>query len=137
MKYLNAVMVLFISSLSLITLGCSNVRNYYNDAYAEDNQLTLGVVQREIYRGMSQDEIAMTIGSPNIVTKDKENRETWIYDKIATQVRTSGTSGIILFCSTGADYLNRKDVSQRTLTVVIKFDENRLVDSTSYHSSKF
>lgn len=86
---------------------------------------------------MAQDKVAIALGSPNIVTSDADKKETWIYDKVATEVRQSGTSGFILFCQTGADYVSRVDKSQKTLTVVIKFNKDKLVESVSYHASKF
>ena len=132
-----------LSSLAFLALGLTlclpscNAKKFYNQTYCGDNQLTLGTVQKEINQGMSQDQVAAVLGAPNIVTQDKDGKEAWIYDKIATQVRSSGSSGIFLFCQTGADYVNRKDISQQTLTVVIKFDQNKLIDKISYHSSKF
>lgn len=122
--------------LAAILSSCSAGR-FYNDTYYDAPRMDLGNVQKEIYEGMGQDEVACVIGSPNIVTSDKDNRETWIYDKIATEVRKSGSSGLTLFCQTGADYVSRADVSQRTLTVVIKFDQAKRVESVSYHSSRF
>ncbi len=124
--------------VALAATSC-NARNFYNETYSEDinNTLTLGNVQKEINQGMSQDQVAIALGSPNIVTSDKDKKETWIYDKIATEVRQSKSSGLILFCQTGADYVGRKDVSQKTLTVVIKFADDKTVESVSYHSSKF
>lgn len=114
-----------------------NAGRFYDETYSETKKLELGTVQMEICEGMGQDEVATALGSPNIVTKDKEQKETWIYDKIATEVRRSGVSGIILFLQTGADYVTRSDVSQKTLTVVIKFDSLNRVETISYHSSKF
>lgn len=120
-----------------LALSSCNAKHFYNDTYSNPSELTLGAVQKEICEGMSQDQVAISLGSPNIVSKDKDNKDTWIYDKIATEVRNSGSSGIFLFCQTGADYVNRKDVSQKTLTVVIKFGHDKCVETISYHSSKF
>lgn len=122
--------------LAITTTSCTAGR-FYNETYCETKNLELGTVQKEISEGMSQDQVAIALGSPNIVTTDKDKRETWIYDKIATEVRQSGTSGFILFCQTGADYVSRKDVSQKTLTLIIKFNADKLVETVSYHSSKF
>ena len=123
--------------LSLLATSC-NAGRFYNETYNDEAQrLELGTVQKGIYEGMAQDEVACVLGSPNIVTSDKDKKETWIYDKIATEVRKSGSSGLILFCQTGADYVSRADVSQKTLTVIIKFDTDKKVESISYHSSKF
>lgn len=122
----------------LFCLSACNAGRYYDETYAEEPaNLQLGTVQRGIFEGMSQSEVACALGAPNIVTRDKEGRETWIYDKIATEVKKSGSSGLILFCQTGADYVTRSQVSQRTLTVVIKFTTMNTVDNVTYHSSKF
>ena len=128
-------LLLALGCISVFLTSCSAGR-FYNSAYSDVQKLELGSVQKGISEGMTQDEVALTLGSPNIVTADRYKKETWIYDKIATEVRQSGSSGFILFCQTGADYIYRKDVSQKTLTVVIKFNEN-IVESISYHSSKF
>lgn len=125
------------SMLCAVLLTSCNAGRYYDETYQETQKLTLGNVQKEVQKGMDQADVATSIGSPNIVTSDKEGRETWIYDKIATEVRQSGSSGLILFCQTGADYVARKDTSQKTLTVIIKFDQNKCVDSIDYHASKF
>ena len=126
----------YIPFIVLALAGC-NAKTFYDDTYSDSKKMTLGVVQKEIRPGMSQDELAIALGSPNIVTNDKDNKETWIYDKIATQVRSSGCGGFLLFCQTGADYVNRNEVSQRTLTVVIKFDQNKKVETVTHHSSQF
>lgn len=128
---------IYLLILSCIGLSSCNAQRFYNETYCEENKFTLGTAQKEIRKGMSQDNVAIALGSPNIVTQDKDGREAWIYDKISAQIKRSGTSGLLLFCQTGADYVHRADISQQTLTIVIKFDENKLVDTTSYHSSKF
>jgi outer membrane protein assembly factor BamE (lipoprotein component of BamABCDE complex) len=125
-----------ITFISLSTVSCSPGR-FYNETYSETKRLELGTVQKEICEGLAQDEVALILGTPNIVTADKDKKETWIYDKITTEVRQSGSSGLILFFQTGADYVTRRDSSQKTLTVVIKFNSDKLVESVSYHSSKF
>lgn len=109
-------------------------------------EMTLGVVQREVCQGMNQGDVAQVIGSPNIVSKDKEGHETWIYDKIASEVRQS-SSGLGLVFLGGANCFGAgggfggssasRVSTQKTLTVVIKFDENQCVESVNYHSSKF
>src|SRR3972149_7131815 len=55
----------------------------------KEREMTVGVVQKEIRKGMSQADVAEALGSPNIVTKDSLGDETWIYDKIATEASYS------------------------------------------------
>ena len=99
--------------------------------------MTVGTVQREISKGMDQASVAEILGSPNIVSKDKEGQETWIYDKVASEVSYStGSSGIVGLLIGGGSS-GAAASSQKTLTVVIKYDDQQLVDSFSYHTSSF
>ncbi|MFG0252083.1 MAG: hypothetical protein ACF8NJ_04330 [Phycisphaerales bacterium JB038] len=95
----------------------------------DGDRLTVGTVQREIKKGMPSSAVAEALGSPNVVSTDENGREVWIYDKIATDVVASGSSW---FVSAGA-----ASRSQRTLTVVVKFDESGMVRDFAYHSSRF
>ena len=53
---------------------------------------TLGLVQRALRPGLSQADVAERLGSPNIVTRDSEGREAWVYDKVSTEREASGES---------------------------------------------
>jgi len=69
----------------ILLIACANVgdqRKALNDS--SEQKLTLGVAQKEIKVGMSQSDVAKALGSPNMVTKDKDGIETWIYDKVST-----------------------------------------------------
>ena len=59
----------------------------------KEREMTVGIVQKEIRQGMSQGEVASALGSPNIVTKDQNGSQTWIYDKIASEVSYSNDHG--------------------------------------------
>ncbi len=96
---------------------------------SEADRLTVGTVQREIKVGMRSPDVAEALGSPNIVSTDAQGREVWIYDKTATDVVVSGSSW---FVTAGAS-----SKSQRTLTVIVKFDEDGAVRDIAYHSSQF
>ena len=95
---------------------------------------------------MSAAGVASVLGSPNIVTGDNQGQETWIYDKISSDVtysRSSGTIVGLIFGSSGGgagigtSSAGSKSTSQRTLTVIIKFDGDNKVSGFSYHSSRF
>ena len=116
----------------------------------DGDRLTLGTVQREIRVGMSNAEVIEVIGSPNVVTNDEAGREVWVYDKFATDVVASesgwsifgigggfGHSGGGLGGASAGGRSGAASTSQRTLTIVIKFDEQTKVRDFAYHASRF
>jgi outer membrane protein assembly factor BamE (lipoprotein component of BamABCDE complex) len=105
---------------------------------AEEKATTVGVVQKQIRVGMSGAEVAEVLGSPNVVTTDEKRREVWVYDKISTDSATSKTEGGVFLLILGGSSTNEsRSTTQKTLTVIIKFDEKGLVRDFAYHSSKF
>lgn len=93
------------------------------------DRVTVGTVQREIRKGMSGSEVIEALGSPNVISTDEQGREVWIYDKFATDVASSSSNW---FITTGAS-----SKSQRTLTIIIKFDNQKQVRDFAYHSTRF
>jgi outer membrane protein assembly factor BamE (lipoprotein component of BamABCDE complex) len=131
----------------LVLAGCSAQQHATDVRAAEEvNRVTVGTVQREVRIGMSAADVAETLGSPNIVTSDDQRLETWIYDKISSDVtysRSSGTIVGLIFggsgggAGVGSSSSGSTSKTQRTLTVIIRFDENSFVRDFSYHSSQF
>jgi outer membrane protein assembly factor BamE (lipoprotein component of BamABCDE complex) len=123
-----------ISAISLMP-SCASRADLHS---TQDRDMTLGLVQKDLHVGMAQADVAVALGSPNIVTKDSEGDESWVYDKIATEVSQSSSAGFYtLFLFGGAKEKNYAASTQKTLTVVVKFDRDSNVKSVSYHSSKF
>lgn len=115
--------------------GCSAQRQAQNtQAGLQGDRLTVGTVQREIRKGMSGAQVIEALGSPNIVSTDEQGREVWVYDKIATDRVYSAASGSALIFDWGT---GASSTSQRTLTVIIKFDNDKKVRDFAYHSSRF
>lgn len=145
MKILNAGLVAQLVIIAALA-GCS-ASQHVDEVRAEDSdRVTVGTVQKEIKIGMSGAEVAAILGSPNIVTTDEERRETWVYDKISTEVaysRSGGTIVGLVFGSqggglgAGSKSAGATSTSQRTLTVIIKFDDQNLVRDFSYRTSRF
>jgi outer membrane protein assembly factor BamE (lipoprotein component of BamABCDE complex) len=139
-------MVLAATAATLLA-GCGSY-NSSNNSYAQE--LTVGIVQKEIRQGMAQPDVAVALGSPNIVSKDAFGNEVWIYDRIASDIQYSkgkfgasagagvgGSSWLVIPTIGGSKESSRKTQSQKTLTVVIKFTDDQTVKTVSYHSSKF
>ncbi len=122
--------------ISLVLSGCASA-SYQRQQVQDDkgDRVTVGVVQRSISVGMSSAKVAEILGSPNIVSTDEERREVWIYDKIATDTVYSHSDAGIKFLTVGVS--GAVSTSQRTLTIIIKFDNDGKVRDFAYHSSKF
>ncbi len=139
-----------------VVAGCRTAGKHSSQLHsAQDQRLTVGVVQKEIRKGMSGADVAAALGSPNIVSRDSGGMETWIYDKIATEASYSNDAGGIGGVAGGGGMTGGQTLilgglatgygksagasatTQRTLTVIIKFDEASRVSDFSYHSSRF
>lgn len=153
MKYL----IRLSSVLTFLALlgGCMSASQHASEVQQgnQGDRLTVGTVQREIRTGMSGAEVAEVLGSPNIVSTDEQGREVWIYDKISTdRVYSSSSGGVSALIlggksnggliggagSTGySSGSGAVSTSQRTLTIIIKFDKEQRVRDFAYHSSSF
>lgn len=126
---------------ALCLSGCATAYN----PQADEN-LTVGKVQKEIRIGMAGGTVAQVLGSPNIVSTDEDRNEVWIYDKISTQYVHTDMQAGILAIGGGSDVVGLPSASgrqssgatsQRTLTIIIKFDGDGLVRDFAYHTSRF
>jgi outer membrane protein assembly factor BamE (lipoprotein component of BamABCDE complex) len=145
--YSNAKFHLLLLTICSSTLfGCVTASQHQQSLpQTAESRMTVGLVQKEIKKGMTQADVAQVLGSPNLVTRDKSGMETWIYDKIRTEVsysKSSGGVGGLVFGAIGGGMLSASGSSgasastQRTLTVILKFDENVLEEFT-YNASSF
>jgi outer membrane protein assembly factor BamE (lipoprotein component of BamABCDE complex) len=121
----------------ILIVGCS-AKQHQADVDQGGDKMTVGTVQKEIRIGMSGADVAAVLGSPNVVTTDEARREVWMYDKMSrtTAYSKSDAGATILVLGFGSS-TGAESTSQRTLTVIIKFDENKKVRDFAYHSSSF
>lgn len=122
------------------------VRAADGPAKARETDLTLGAIQRSMKAGMSTAEVLDSAGSPNLVTRGRNGRESWVYDRFSTetseegfQVGGGGIGGGGSFL--GALGVNggkkKQSTSQRTLMLIVTFGPDGLVESFTYRSSRF
>ena len=132
--------ILAIFFVAIFLSGCSSAYYHAKQVHKADtlDRVTVGKVQSQIRIGMASAQVVEVLGSPNIVTTDENRLENWVYDKIATDVSYSNESGgawLIL------GYVNPNSgatsTSQRTLTIIVKFDVDKKVRDFAYHSSSF
>jgi len=149
------ISVVWLLAFIFIITGCMSAGEHRAAVRNDDaDRLTVGKVQKEIKVGMSSAAVVETLGSPNMVTTDEKRREVWVYDKIATETAYSTTSGgisaLILGGFVGGTGVGGGGIgssfskgagaaakSQRTLTIVIKFDEENKVRDFAYRQSSF
>lgn len=140
-----------------VVAGCQTAAQHADavrEARTQDEKLTVGTVQREIKIGMSSADVVGVLGSPNMVTTDSQRRESWVYDKISTErIYSSSSGGVntlilgggvvgggIAGGGLGGNYSSSagaSSTSQKTLTIIIKYDENSLVRDFAYRYSSF
>ena len=129
---------LFLCAVTVTTLtGCMSDGEHARQLPpSSGREMTVGIVQRDIRKGMTQAAVAEALGSPNIVSKDQDGKESWIYDRIASEAAYSASSGGILSVFIGERNAAAASSTQKTLTVIIKFTGG-VVSDYSYHSSRF
>lgn len=115
------------------------------------NMLTNGMVQMTVRVGTTtQAEVLETFGAPNITTIDGAGQEMWVYDRQAT-VSSDSSSGFSIGMLIGAGgggvggggglgFGKRKaksETSSRTMTLILKFDNRKVVTDFRSRSSSF
>lgn len=139
------------AAICMLATGCTTAAQHQQavNSYDEE-QLTVAAVQRTIREGMSGADVLAALGSPNIMSTDENRNEVWVYDRVGTEYAHS-ESGAGLISLMGAasssvvggaipTYSQKSGASrrsQRTLTIIVRFDENKLVRDYSYHASRF
>ncbi len=143
MKTAKQTVIVILCLSALLLPACASKST--TPAPAEEN-LTVGTAQRKISLGMSGAAVIEALGSPNMVSTDSERREVWVYDKIFTEAISSNVSAGIWLLTLGSSTAggggvngsrNKYQSTQRTLTVIIKFDDQSLVRDFAYHTSRF
>lgn len=132
-KIINLSMLIALFAVAPMMTGCTRDTND-----VAEQKLTVAAAQREIKIGMSGADVVAVLGSPNMVTTDAQRRETWVYDHVSTTVQSSNSgAGIWLLAFGAGTDKHSYSSNQRTLTIIVKFDENNLVRDFAYRTSAF
>ena len=137
------IILLFI----IIISGCatSEIRSptstFQGNAETQEtsNRLTHGQVQLTLKKGTTtQNEVLETFGAPNIVTTDSTGLEVWTYQKHAVIEKSDSSNvyGTIILFGGGSKAAGFEQ-SSRTMTLIIKFDENKKVADFKSMSTSF
>ncbi|QKE27650.1 hypothetical protein AACT_0440 [Arcobacter acticola] len=154
-----------------IFAGCENIQG----PEVPESKLTPGKVQQHVSKGMFSTDVVKALGSPNIITKDKMGKTTWVYDRVSTyHSKTNGglnfvrmnandfviTGGIVAGTAAALSNSNPTNflisaaaiglatlinvqgdyeykTEQKTMTIILDFDENDKLSNFSYMYSSF
>lgn len=138
---------LFLTLLTVLLAGCMTAPEHRAAVEGDAaDRLTVGKVQREIRVGMSGAEVVKVLGTPNIVSTDEERREVWVYDRVSTTSVYSESRAGVLALILGGDggalggaggSAGARSTTQRTLTIIIKFNKDASVRDFAYHATQF
>ena len=102
----------------------------------ETQKLAVGAAQM-IKAGMSGADVITALGSPNILTANKEGLETWVYDKISNEYEFVTAQDGGWFFSPRAQQSGVEVRSQRTMIVVVNFDADKKVKNVQYRQTSY
>ena len=124
---MRAITIAFIVTFSIFS-GCSPTGGEV-DTQSAPSGLTHGNVQLNLHKGQtSQNEVLEAFGPPNIMTYDSSGHEVWTYQRHATisKSKVSGSYGTVILLG-GSSQTTGFEQSSRTMTLIIKFDEEKRV----------
>ena len=104
-----------------------------------NSELTHGNVQMNLEVGRtSQTEVLETFGAPNITSIDGTGQEVWTYQRHATVAQSSSSKGYwTIVLAGGSSTASGFEQTQRTITLIIKFDSDGVVSDFKSRSSNF
>ena len=120
----------------LVLAGCASNPE---PVTTRNSELTHGNVQMKIEKGVtSQTEILEAFGAPNITTIDGSGNEVWTYQSSATVAQSSSSSDYwTVILGVASSKASGFEQSSRMITLIIKFDEDKVVSGFRSRSSNF
>jgi len=127
------ISVILLISLFLITSSCATFPRKQEPSQLSN--LTFGIVKSKIIKGeTNQVEILKIFGSPNIITKNRDDDEVWNYNKMSYRT-TEGADGLSLIFFGGSRAMTT--ATTESFDLIIIFDENDIVKDYSVIAAKF
>ena len=135
----NSFFILFVFFVSftgmLMLTGCATS----TPVDTRNDSLTHGNVQMNIKVGeTTQTEILEVFGAPNITTIDGSGKEVWTYQRAATAAQSSANSNYwTVLLIGGTREASGFSSTSRMMTLIIKFNEQKVVSDFSSRASNF
>lgn len=117
--------------LLVVTISSCTSYKHGLEGTAQKSNLTIGVVKSQIVKGeTTQDEILKLFGAPNLVSKNKSNKEVWSYNRMSVEEKAGSTD---YFTGTRAS----RSSASKSFDLIIIFDTNDVVDDYSVVSTAY
>jgi len=127
-----AISVSLVTSLFLLVSRCATFQQKQEET---ESNLTIGIVKSKIKKGeTTQAEILQIFGSPNIITKNRDNDEVWNYSRMSYRT-TSGADGVSFIFFGGSRAMTTATTASFDLIII--YDENDVVKDYSVIAAKF
>jgi len=128
------IIIMFAFAGVLLIQGCSSTPKD-----EKNSPFTTGNVQLSLKQGVTtQAEVLEKFGPPNIAAVDSTGNDLWTYQKFATVTQSSGQGGyfwlVIVGGNTGTSGLEQ---TQKTMTLIIKFDQDKKIKEFKSMSTNF
>ncbi|MGI9485816.1 MAG: hypothetical protein ACR2RF_08025 [Geminicoccaceae bacterium] len=104
-----------------------------------NSELTHGNVQLQLQVGQTtQADVLEAFGAPNVTTIDGKGQEVWSYQRAATVEQDSSNYNYwTIIIAGGGQEASGFERTQRTITLIIKFDDADVVSDFRSRSSQF
>jgi predicted oxidoreductase (fatty acid repression mutant protein) len=122
--------------LGIMALAISSCATFPQETEeAQKSNLTVGMVKTKIIKGeTTQAEILQIFGSPNIITKNRNNDEVWNYNRMSFKSVAGTDSGVTIFWA-GSRAMT--SATTKSFDLIIIFDDNDVVKDYSVISAQF
>ena len=125
--------ILLLGIMALMISSCATFPRESEEA--QNSNLTVGMVKTKIIKGeTTQADILQIFGSPNIITKNRNNDEVWNYNRMSFKSVAGTDGGVIIFWA-GSRAMT--SATTKSFDLIIIFDENDVVKDYSVISAQF
>ncbi len=128
---------LSLALLATALVGCAQTQT--EPVTTRNSEMTHGNVQLNLKVGeTTQTQVLEVFGAPNITSIDGSGQEVWTYQRAATVAQSSSSSGYwTILLAGGSRSAAGFEQTQRTMTLIIKFSEKKIVSDFRSRSSEF
>ena len=125
------------AAAALIFAACAPVP--MKPVETRNSEMTHGNVQMNLKIGeTSQTQVLEVFGAPNITSIDGSGQEVWTYQRAATTSQSASSNGYWTILLAGqSQEASGLEQTQRTMTLIIKFNDRKIVSDFRSRSSEF